>query len=243
MTLLPCGAVFGRAASPTAPHGIEAAANVYFDTHAKTLTLAQASLLAGLPQQPNVFDPINYLEGGALKGIELRNGWLAPDYRFPSGTPPPKIRQAAVLTQMVDEGYVTESQARAAAAEDLRFSSQVVPLNAPHFVFYVRKLLEERYGRDDLREAAVIAQEKLRTVEDFWPFAGFLFERREIEPAAWEKVMKDGAADNLAQARAALAEVPDWDKDASEKIAHFEAISRQGRKGLWPDWPGECAKP
>lgn len=36
---------------------------------------------------------------------------------------------------------------------------------------------------------------------------------------------------------------PDWDKDASEKIAHFEAISRQGRKGLWPTWLGEPAKP
>src|SRR6266545_1506591 len=129
-------------------YGIEAASNVYFDTHAKSLTLAQASLLAGLPQQPNIYDPINYLEGGVLKGIELRDGWLSSDYRFPSGTPPPKIRQAAVLTQMVDEGYVTESQARAAAAEDLRFSSQVVPLNAPHFVFYVRRLLEQReeYG-------------------------------------------------------------------------------------------------
>ena len=74
------------------------------------------------------------------------------------------------------------------------------------------RLLEERYGRDDLRAAAEIAQEKLRTIEDFWPFAGFLFERREIDPAAWEKVMKDGAAENLAQARAALAEVADWDK-------------------------------
>ena len=70
------------------------------------------------------------------------------------------------------------------------------------------RLLEERYDRDDLREAAEIAQEKLRTIEDFWPFAGFLFERREIDPAAWEKVMKDGAADNLEQARAALAELP-----------------------------------
>jgi len=129
-------------------YGIEAAANVYFDTHAKTLTLAQSSLLAGLPQQPNVYDPINYLEGGVLKGVDLRDGWLSPEYRFPNGTPPPKMRQAAVLTQMVDEGLVTESQARAAAAEDLRFSSQVVPLNAPHFVFYVRRLLEQsdEYG-------------------------------------------------------------------------------------------------
>jgi endonuclease YncB( thermonuclease family) len=36
---------------------------------------------------------------------------------------------------------------------------------------------------------------------------------------------------------------PGWDKDASEKIAHFEAISRQDRKGLWPTWLGERAKP
>ena len=40
-----------------------------------------------------------------------------------------------------------------------------------------------------------------------------------------------------------LGSPPDWDKDASEKIAHFEAISRQARKGLWPDWLGEHAKP
>jgi peptidoglycan glycosyltransferase len=129
-------------------YGIEAAANVYFDTHAKSLTLAQAALLAGLPQQPNVYDPINYLEGGVLKGIALRDGWLAPEYKFPNGTPPPKIRQAVVLTNMVEEGYITDAQARAAAAQDLRFSSQIVPLNAPHFVFYIRRLLEqnEEYG-------------------------------------------------------------------------------------------------
>jgi membrane peptidoglycan carboxypeptidase len=124
-------------------YGIEAAANVYFDVHAKELTLAQASLLAGLPQLPSAYDPINYLEGGVLPGITLRDGWLRPDYKFPAGTPPPKARQAAVLTQMVDEGYVSERDARRAAAEDLHFADQIVPLNAPHFVFYVRKLLED----------------------------------------------------------------------------------------------------
>jgi endonuclease YncB( thermonuclease family) len=39
-----------------------------------------------------------------------------------------------------------------------------------------------------------------------------------------------------------LGSPPGWDKDASEKIAHFEAISRQARKGLWPDWLGEVAR-
>ncbi|HEY3231926.1 MAG TPA: transglycosylase domain-containing protein [Roseiflexaceae bacterium] len=128
-------------------YGIEAASNVYFNVHAKDLTLAQASLLAGLPQSPSTYDPINYLDGGVLKGITLRSGWLAPDYKFPVGTPPPKIRQAAVLTQLVEEGFVTEREARRAAAEDLSFADQIVPLNAPHFVFYVRKLLEDQYGQ------------------------------------------------------------------------------------------------
>jgi endonuclease YncB( thermonuclease family) len=35
---------------------------------------------------------------------------------------------------------------------------------------------------------------------------------------------------------------PEWDKDASEKIAHFESIARQAHKGLWPHWLGEHAR-
>jgi len=30
-----------------------------------------------------------------------------------------------------------------------------------------------------------------------------------------------------------------WDKDAGAKIAHFEVLARQARKGLWPSWLGE----
>jgi endonuclease YncB( thermonuclease family) len=40
-----------------------------------------------------------------------------------------------------------------------------------------------------------------------------------------------------------LGSPPDWDKDASERIAHFEAIARQGRKGLWSDWLDERPRP
>lgn len=127
-------------------YGIEAAANVYFGIPAKDLNLPQAALLAGLPQLPGVYDPFNYLDGGVLKGVRLEEGWLSPAYRLPTGTPPPKWRQVAVLRQMVDEGIITDQVARRAAAVDLRFASQEVPLNAPHFVFYVRRLLEEEYG-------------------------------------------------------------------------------------------------
>jgi endonuclease YncB( thermonuclease family) len=36
---------------------------------------------------------------------------------------------------------------------------------------------------------------------------------------------------------------PAWDKDAGEKIAHFEQLARQAHKGLWPDWLGEQPRP
>ena len=37
----------------------------------------------------------------------------------------------------------------------------------------------------------------MQTLADFWPLAGFLVERREIDPAAWDKVMKDGPLERL----------------------------------------------
>jgi peptidoglycan glycosyltransferase len=131
-------------------YGIQAASDVYFDKSAGDLSLAESALLAGLPQLPSAYDPINYLENDTLKGVRLSNDWLTSDAALPDNLAPPKWRQIAVLRQMVDEGYATAQAARQAAEQDLRFAPQEVPLNAPHFVFYVRKLLEEdpRFGQN-----------------------------------------------------------------------------------------------
>ena len=78
--------------------------------------------------------------------------------------------------------------------------------------------LEELLGRNDIPRAAVeIAQEKMQTLADFWPLAGFLVERREIDPSAWDKVMKDGAVERLEKAREALAGV---DPFGTEQVEH-----------------------
>ncbi|NTW03102.1 MAG: glycosyl transferase, partial [Oscillochloris sp.] len=135
-------------------YGIEAASEVYFGAKAKDLTLNQASLLAGLPQLPSVYNPINYLErdgqGGFLPGVRLGEGWELESYELPANLSAPRWRQVAVLRRMVEDGYVNADDARAAIAQPLRFAAQEVPLNAPHFVFYVRDLIQERYGQDAL---------------------------------------------------------------------------------------------
>ena len=105
-------------------YGIEAAANLYFGKHAKDLNLAEASLLAGLPQRPSVYSPY--------------------------GTHPElsKERQAEVLRRMTEDGYITKDQAEAAKEEELsyRTAQNELGFKAPHFVLYVKQKLIEQYG-------------------------------------------------------------------------------------------------
>jgi membrane peptidoglycan carboxypeptidase len=128
-------------------YGIQAAAETYFGTSASDLTLAQASLLAGLPQLPTVYNPIEYLENDRLPGARVGPDWLTDNDDLPPNLSPPRLRQIDVLRQMVDEGYATKEEAMRAIRSDLVFARQEVPLNAPHFVFYVKRLLEEKYPK------------------------------------------------------------------------------------------------
>jgi len=106
-------------------YGIEAAAQSYFGKHAWELDLAESAFLAGLPQLPDVYAPFTY---GELDPVKLERA---------------KARQRDVLNLMVENGYITRRQADAAYQEELHFASPLVSLKAPHFVMYIRQLLEE----------------------------------------------------------------------------------------------------
>jgi peptidoglycan glycosyltransferase len=104
-------------------YGVEAAAQTYFGKPATELNLAESSLLAALPQSPVELDPLNNLDGA-------------------------KQRQWLVLNLMVNEGYISRSEAEAAYLAPLSFIPQEVSLQAPHFAVYVRQQLEEQFGPD-----------------------------------------------------------------------------------------------
>ena len=104
-------------------YGVEAAAQTYFDKSAVDLTLAEASLLAGLPQSPVKLDPLTNLEAA-------------------------KERQWLVLNLMAGDGAITQAEAVAAYQEPLNFAPQEVSLAAPHFSVYVRQQLEEMFGAE-----------------------------------------------------------------------------------------------
>jgi glutamyl-tRNA synthetase len=66
--------------------------------------------------------------------------------------------------------------------------------------------LEEYTGRTGLRAAVEISRDKIQTLADFWPLAGFLFDGPADDPGAFERVIgHDGGTENLRAARDALA--------------------------------------
>jgi len=102
-------------------YGIGAASELYFEKEAKDLTLAQATLLAGLPQAPTRYSPF--------------------------GTDPQRAyaRQETVLRRMIEDGYITQEEADKAKEEELTFAEISVP-PAPHFALWVKEQLAEKYG-------------------------------------------------------------------------------------------------
>jgi len=89
--------------------------------------------------------------------------------------------------------------------------------------------LEAFTGRTGLREAAAIAQEKIQTLADFWPLAGFLFDGPDDDPSARAKWLDDGHRHGLVQSREALAHLEPFDVERIE-VALREVVDAQGAK-------------
>ena len=103
-------------------YGVEAAARYYFDKSVKDLTIAEAAVLASLPQAPTTYSPY-----GNNKDLLIN-------------------RQHIILDLMVEQKYITKEQAEIAKDQELVFKKRAEQIKAPHFVMYVRELLEQKYG-------------------------------------------------------------------------------------------------
>ena len=62
-------------------YGVEAAAETYFSQHARNLKLAQAALLAGLPQAPSIYDPLHNPKAAIVRRTEVLQAMLAKERR------------------------------------------------------------------------------------------------------------------------------------------------------------------
>jgi membrane peptidoglycan carboxypeptidase len=108
--------------------GVGSAAELYFLKPASQLDLAQASLLAGLPQSPTAYNPLTHNAHDAVNPLA-------------------KYRQKAVLQAMVAAGDITQTVAAAAFAEPLVVHSWTAsePNLDPDFVDYLEEYLNNNF--------------------------------------------------------------------------------------------------
>jgi glutamyl-tRNA synthetase len=97
--------------------------------------------------------------------------------------------------------------------------------------------LEQYTGRTGLHGAVEISREKIQTLADFWPLAGFVFDGPADDPKAFAKVIgRDGGRENLAAAREVLAAVEPFTVEAIEPALR-ELVESRGVK------PGQIFQP
>jgi glutamyl-tRNA synthetase len=89
--------------------------------------------------------------------------------------------------------------------------------------------LERHTGRTGLRDAVEISREKIQTLEDFWPLAGFIFDGPADDPKAREKWLANGGTDVLRDARGALEGVEPFSVEGIEQALQV-VLERRGGK-------------
>ena len=106
-------------------YGVEAAAKTYFNKEPAELTLPEAALIAGLPQAPSGFSPLNH-----------------PDQAL--------ARRNMVIQKMADIGLITQGEADNAISTPIQLApySPYTQVQEPYVVAYVRKQLIDMFGEE-----------------------------------------------------------------------------------------------
>ena len=181
-------------------------------------TPRQVMILRALGEEPPVYAHLPLLHGPDGKKLSKRHGAASVQDLRDAGYLPEAVRNYVALL-----GWGYDASTTFFTTDELieRFELSRVSKNPAVFDEqklrwmngrYLRELdpadlrrrIEELSGRDVPPEAVAISQEKMQTLADFWPLAGFLVERGPLDQKAWEKVMRDGGPERLRAARDAL---------------------------------------
>ena len=121
-------------------YGIEEASKTYFNKDAQDLTMAEAAYLASIPQSPTLLSPY----GKNRDKLEARKN--------------------LVLSRMLELKFITQKEYDAAKNEVVLFAPQATTgIKAPHFVFFIKDYLEQKYGSDLVEQSGL----KVTTTLDY----------------------------------------------------------------------------
>jgi 1A family penicillin-binding protein len=138
-------------------YGIEEAAKTFFSKKAKDLTLAEAAYLAAIPQAPTTYSP------------------------YKKNRDKLEARKNLVLSKMLSLKFISQKEYDEAKKEIVVFTSQdSLGIKAPHFVFFIKNYLEQKYKNEMLNQGGL----KVITTLDY-----------NLQEKG-EKIVKEGALNN-----------------------------------------------
>ncbi len=191
----------------------------------------QLLVFEALGVEPPRYAHLPLLHGPDGKKLSKRHGAASVQELRDAGYLPEALRNYIALlgwgyddettllsTEQMIEGFRLERVSRNPAVFDeqkLRWMNgrylRELPLDE------LTRRLEQFTGRTGIEGAVAIAQDKMQTLADFEPLCAFIFDGPADDPAAFDKVIgKDGGAENLVAARAALAATEPFDQEHVE---------------------------
>ncbi|NTU98598.1 PBP1A family penicillin-binding protein [Candidatus Falkowbacteria bacterium] len=112
-------------------YGVEAASQRYFGKSVKDTSLAEAAILAALPQAPSRYSPY-----GPNRDLLIQ-------------------RQRYILDLMAEQKYITQDEAEAAKKSEVAFSKPKENIIAPHFVMYLKEYLSDMFGEKTVEQGGL----------------------------------------------------------------------------------------
>ncbi len=206
-------------------------------------TPKQLLVLEALGATPPAYAHLPLLHGPDGKKLSKRHGAASAQELRDAGYLPEAVRNYLALlgwgssddeTLISTEDLVRQFDISRVARNPARFDEQKLRwMNGR----YIRDLaddalterLEQFTGRGGLGPAMSISREKIQTLADFWPLAGFIFDGPTDDPAAREKWLQGDGRAALVQAREALANAESWDVDGLER-ALTAVVEARGAK-------------
>ncbi|MDX6680615.1 MAG: glutamyl-tRNA synthetase [Solirubrobacteraceae bacterium] len=191
-------------------------------------TPKQLLVLEALGAQPPVYAHLPLLHGSDGRKLSKRHGAASVQELRDEGYLPEALRNYMALL-----GWGSQDDETIISTDELvqQFSIERVSKNPAQFDHqklrwlngrYVRALpvdeltqrLEAFTGRGGLRAAVEISREKMQTLADFWPLAGFIFDGPADDPAAREKWLDEAGRVTLRAVRDALAPLAQFTQSA-----------------------------
>jgi glutamyl-tRNA synthetase len=207
-------------------------------------TPRQVMILRALGEEPPVYAHLPLLHGPDGKKLSKRHGAASVQELRAAGYLPEAVRNYIALL-----GWGYDESTTFFTTDELIQHFDLARVSRNPAVFdeqklrwmngrYLRELdpedlrrrLEELSGRPVPPEAVAISQEKMQTLADFWPLAGFLIERGPFDEKAWDKVMRDSGPERLRAAREALERAGDPFDVERVEVALRGVVDRLGVK-------------